>query len=437
MLNFSDALTGTSGFSFPIGETAAGDLLTTSFEHTPHLLIAGATGTGKSVLAHSIILSLLSHNDSKTLKMILCDTKLVEFCEYSGVSNLLIPVCTDVAKITGALEWSAFETKRRLNLLSSVNSKTLSSYNYYAWESFLDDLPHILVVVDDLASVVSAYPAAISAVQEILQNGRTVGVHLIAITQTPTLKPTKQLALMFRNKALFSFSSKAESSLLVGTSKDFGLGSCGYCLFSDGGALQKVKTIQPPEKLALEVISTRKIQPPHYSESVLRELDKDVSGYCENSNPEEDDDLFPVAVDIVLTAGYASVSMVQRRLKLGYKRAASLVDKMEDKGIISPLEGSRPRMPLITKSQWEQMTRLKGKLKVPEIGENPEQPPNSQNNNEGENLEVIEAEENTEQTSDIQYNSEDDNDAQKTAKCSEHKRKRGFFGILFKQKRLE
>lgn len=435
MLNFSDTLTGTSGFSFPIGETAAGDLLTTSFEHTPHLLIAGATGTGKSVLAHSIILSLLSHNDSKTLKMILCDTKLVEFCEYSGVSNLLLPVCTDLAKITGALEWSAFETKRRLNLLSSANSKTLSSYNDYAWESFLDDLPHILVVVDDLASVASAYPAAISAVQEILQNGRTVGVHLIAITQTPTLKPTKQLSLMFRNKAIFSFSSKAESSLLVGTAKDFGLGSCGYCLFSTGGALQKVKTFQPEEELVSEIIAAQKLRSPAYNESAIHKISE------ETSMPRQEeingyDELLPDAIEAVLEVGSASVSWLQRRLKLGYGRAARLVDQMEEKGIVGPFDGARPRLILITKRQWEEMKRLQQNAKTAATQEPTEQTLDIQYNSDGEDLESIE-EERPEQTPDIQYNSEDDNDAQKTAKCSEHKRKRGFFGILFKQKRLE
>lgn len=406
VLTFSDVLNNTSGFSFPIGEDDLGNLVVSNFDHTPHLLIAGATGTGKSVFAHSIILSLLSHNDSSKLRLILCDTKLVEFCEYKEVSNLSIPICTDTKKIVGALEWTAYETKRRLRLLSSVNSKTLLSYNDYAWENFLDDLPHILVVVDDLTTVVSETSEAILNIQEILQNGRAVGVHLIAITQTPTLKPTKKLSLMFRHKVIFSFSSKTESSLLVGTSKDFGLDSCGCCLYADGVAIQKIKTIQPSPKIELEIIENRKQILSNQGEAEPQEI---KNGMLDPTEETDEDELLPYAIDVVLEIGQASVSMVQRKLKLGYARAARLIDQMEKKGIIGPFEGSKPREILIDNKKSEEINQ------------------------------PIKNSENIESFQNIQRKSEDENNAQKTTKsrCGRRKRKCRLFGIPFKGKRME
>lgn len=419
MLSFAEVLDEVSGFSFPIGENDSGNLITANFESAPHLLICGATGTGKSTLVHSILLSLISKNGPDNLRLILCDTKMVEFCEYNGISNLAVPVCTDNKKISGALMWAAHEIDNRFVLLSSARSKTLASYNDHVWENFSEDLelPHLLVVIDDLTPVVSDYPEVIPFIQKILQNGRATGVHLIVVTQTPTWKPIKPLSLMFRNKAVFSFSSKAEESALIGTTKNFGLGACGRCVFSGGGSIQKIETTLPTQTLSSQIIYEKKSEPQNYNQSAICAIEDYLIGKKDQKNDDikEYDELLPAAIEVVLEVGQASVSMLQRRLKLGYGRAARLVDQMEEKGVVGPFYGSSPRLILITKEQWQEMQFKQGmvdKAPEPECSEYVPQ--------------EIDA---------TQYNDEDETDAQKETAYNNHRRR--LFGKLFRKKGLE
>ena len=185
MGSFADALNMTSGLSFAIGFGESGAPICVNLETAPHILIAGATGTGKSVLARNILLTLISHNAKDSLQMILCDTKLVEFGLYRGVQNLSIPPCTSAESIERALAYVDYEISRRLSLFCGAGKRDLSSYNDYAWEKFIDgaEAPRLLVVIDDLADLISSRPVVIPYIQKIMQSGRTAGVHLIAITQ--------------------------------------------------------------------------------------------------------------------------------------------------------------------------------------------------------------------------------------------------------------
>lgn len=359
MHNFSDALKQTEGLCFPLGETERGEIMYADLADISHLLVAGASGTGKSVFINSLLLSLISNNGPENLRLILCDTKIVEFSAFNGIRHLLFPVCANANLIYGALQWAANETEKRLRDFSTAGKKSLSTYNDYTWEEFVSDtgLPQIVVVVDDFASALLEQPEMANSIRTILLNGRTTGVHLIFSSQTPTWKMVKGISTLFRSKILFPVASKAESTALIGSTAAFSVGGCGDAVYSNGRTLSRVKSFIADAEVSSGICESAKSTGPIYSEEIMRKVEQ--LSAKRTALPYEDDtgydELLPAAVDFVLGIGQASVSMIQRRLKLGYGRAASLVDQMEEKGIVGPFDGSRPRQLLITKEQWQEM----------------------------------------------------------------------------------
>lgn len=357
-MRFSDLTSISGGMSIPVGIDESETPVLFDFEKSSHLLISGATGTGKSVIVDNILLALISHNKPEQLKMILCDTKMIEFAAYNGIPHLMIPVCTSPDKISGALAFADYEISKRLYAFASAGQKDLSKYNDYMWVNFLNDagIPRIIIVVDDLSETVSN-PETAQYIRKILQNGRAAGVHLIAVTQTPTCKSAKEISLMIRPKIALSFASKSEESALIGTKKDFLIDEIGFGVFSPCGIPQKVKIIP-------RLDSDR--------DSIIRAAKNLCSENCKRESPESpapspqlqkgrepvqdcaiDEDMFAEAVDVVIETSQASVSMLQRRLKIGYSKAARLIDRMEEIGYVGPFEGTKPRMLLLTKSQWQ------------------------------------------------------------------------------------
>lgn len=244
MYNFSDALTCTAGLCFPLGETDTNEIVYANLTDISHLLIAGASGTGKSVFVNSLLLSLISNNSPEDLRFILCDTKTVELSLFNGIHHLLLPVCTDAKTIHRALQWVANETKKRLRVFSMAERKNISSYNDYTREEFITDtgLPQIVVVIDDFVSALLEQPEMADSIRTILLNGRTTGVHLVFSTQTPTWKAAKSISALFRSKILFPVASKAESTALIGNTSAFSLGGCGNAVYSNGDSLTRVKS---------------------------------------------------------------------------------------------------------------------------------------------------------------------------------------------------
>lgn len=326
-----------------------------------HLLVAGASGTGKSVFLNSLLLSLISNNGPESLRLVLCDTKFVELSAFNGVQNLLVPVCSDAWRIHGSLQWAASETVKRLRDFSTAGKKNLSSYNDYTWEEFIADtgLPHIVVVVDDFASALLEQPEMADCIRTILLNGRTTGVHLIFSTQTPTWKAAKGISTLFRSKILFPVASKAESVALTGSTAAFSTGGCGDAVYSNGRLLSRVKSFLADSDTSYRIIEKAKASGPLYSEEAIRGIEQFVDRKAAKHLPHEYDagydELLPAAIELVLEIGQATAAMLQRRLNLGYGRAARLVDQMEEKGVVGPFEGSRPRQLLITKEQWQEM----------------------------------------------------------------------------------
>lgn len=362
MHSLSQVLAHTAGLCFPLGETDTGEIVCADLADISHLLVAGASGTGKSVFINSLLLSLISNNGPENLRLVLCDTKMVELSVFNRVSNLLIPVCTDAMKIHGALRWIAHETENRLRAFSAAGKKNLSSYNDYTWEEFVSEngLPQIVVVVDDFASALLEHPEMADSIRTILLNGRTAGVHLIFSTQTPTWKAVKSISTLFRSKILFPVASKAESTALIGNTAAFGLSGCGDAIYSNGRSLTHMKSFIADFETSSNIIEKAKVPEPHYSEDTIRTIEENIVGEIDaHAQDTVDgtgyDELLPAAIEVVLDVGQASVSTLQRRLKLGYGRAARLVDQMEEMGVVGPFEGSKPRLLLITKKQWQEM----------------------------------------------------------------------------------
>ena len=353
MYTYLDALNKTKNLSFPVGEDENGKILCTDLISISHMMISGATGTGKSVFLHTVLSALLSQNSPNMLRILICDTKIVEFCAYNGLPHLLSPVVTDPQKIVTLLDWANFEIKKRLNVMASEKIKSISSYNDHAWESFEDELPRIVIVLDDFSSVLLSSPEAEDKIKNIILYGRSTGVHLIAVSQTPTWKRAKQISLLFTTKVLFSASSANQSKLLIGKRGAETLGPCGEAFFSQNGAIPvRIKTIMAKENELSDLLGKVRLScPPQYEESVFENIEASIVA-SDKMNDWEDDELLPHAIDVVVDTGIASVSMLQRQLKLGYSRAARLVDQMEERGIVGPFDGSKPRQVLVTKEQW-------------------------------------------------------------------------------------
>ena len=362
MRSWSNAIMETSGLTFFVGESIDNALVCADLGRIAHFLIAGATGTGKSSLLHSILLTLTDHNPPVSLRLVLADTKMIELSPYNRMPHLLLPVATEPRQVGNALEWVTKEIHNRLLLFSQSGCRTLDEYSNCSKNGV--KLPRLLVAIDDISTVIESWPNAVNTMRDILLNGRAVGIHLIAVTQTPTWKETKSISTLIRSKVLFSFASVSTYRTLLGVRNPEILSAYGEALLSDEGRKPpiKVKTIIPDNH---ELTAT--IQKLSFSDTNTNTVDikgirfLDYQTDCKkNFSSFEDDEMLPAAVEVVLETRQASVSMLQRRLKLSYSRAARLVDAMEEKGYVGPFEGSRPRQLLLTPKKWQEIKLMQG-----------------------------------------------------------------------------
>lgn len=345
-------------FSYILGENQSEEVVHKNLSSTPHLLIAGATGTGKSTLAHAILLSLLKNTSPDKLSVLLCDTKMIEFSNYQSTPHLIAPVLTDSEKIQGAVMWASAEMTRRLRLVSSAGYRSMEAYNTHMAECDNNELPRILLLIDDVVSAMHDAKAW-AALQNLAQSGRSAGIHLILITQTPS---DKRISGIIKSsisaRAVFNVFSNADEKLLLGSSKNSFLSDVGEIIFCTmpSRTKERIRCYAVTDTDISAVLSEVKLLYPQSAHKVS------ISAYPMPTIldvPEEleleGDNLLVEAVDQILESGQASVSMLQRQLKVGYARAARILDEMEEKGIVGPFCGSAPRMILITKAQWDNM----------------------------------------------------------------------------------
>ena len=359
-----------SATAFALGRDIGGRNVIGDIEKLPHVLIAGTTGSGKSVCTNSLIVSLLYKSTPDQVRFIMVDPKMVELAPYNGIPHLLIPVVTDPKKAAGALQWAVFEMMKRYKTFSEHGVKKLEEFNRLArTREDLETMPSVVVVIDELADLMLVAAKEVEeSICRVAQMGRAAGVHLVIATQRPSADViTGLMKANIPSRIAFAVASSLESRIILdttGAEKLVGKGDMLYAPLGAGKPTRVQGCFISPEEIEQVVEFVKQSGEAHYDDEVIAKIEESIQekekGGGRGSVPaesaeDEGDELLPAAVEVVLETGQASVSMLQRRLKLGYSRAARLVDQMEERGIVGPFEGSKPRQLLITREKWQEM----------------------------------------------------------------------------------
>ena len=372
-----------SPVAFAVGKDIGGSCIVGDIGKLPHVLIAGTTGSGKSVCTNSLIVSILYKSTPEEVRFIMVDPKMVELAPYNGIPHLLIPVVTDPKKAAGALQWAVFEMMKRYKLFSEHGVKDLAGYNALArQDEELKTMPTVVVVIDELADLMLVAAKEVEeSICRVAQMGRAAGMHLVIATQRPSSDViTGLMKANIPSRIAFAVASSLESRIILdttGAEKLVGKGDMLYAPLGAGKPTRVQGCFITPEEIERVVDFVKTTGEAEYSREVMDKIEQAVKekekggGGKTSAEPakaqEDGDELLPAAVEVVLETGQASVSMLQRRLKLGYSRAARLVDQMEERGIVGPFEGSKPRQLLIDKAKWQELQMSKQPPPEPEI----------------------------------------------------------------------
>ncbi|WP_027717545.1 FtsK/SpoIIIE family DNA translocase [Desulfovirgula thermocuniculi] len=347
-----------SRLTVALGKDIAGDPMVTDLAKMPHLLIAGATGSGKSVCLNTIIASILFKATPEEVKFIIIDPKMVELTTYNGIPHLVSPVVTDPKKAATALRWAVREMERRYELFAAAGVRDLARYNELGRPR--GNLPFIVIIIDELADLMMVAPADVEdAICRLAQMARAAGIHLVVATQRPSVDViTGLIKANIPSRISFAVSSQIDSRTILDAAGAEKLLGKGDMLFFPVGAPKPIRVqgayLSDREVEAL-VSYLKKQAAPCYDEKVVEE---DLKVPAPEEEPE--DELLPRAVEIFMEAGQASISMLQRRLRIGYARAARLMDILEKRGYVGGYEGGKPRPVLITAEQFEQILKKRG-----------------------------------------------------------------------------
>lgn len=347
-----------SNLRLPLGRDVSGKPVCADLSAMPHVLIAGATGAGKSVGMNTFMTALLYQNSPADLKLIMIDPKRVELTSYNGIPHLLTPVITDPEKAAIALRWAVAEMNRRYQLLSEKKFRNITEYNTASLESEklkkdedkLQKMPNIVVVIDELADLMMAAGKEVEAsICRIAQMARAVGIHLIVATQRPSVDViTGLIKANIPTRIAFAVSSGVDSRTIIDTAGAEDLLGKGDMLYLPGGMAKplRVQGVLISSKEIEKVTQHLKVMAPaNYLDDIIspQTASKKVQGIPQSALGDEDDVLYQQALQVVVEERKASASLLQRRLKLGYARAARLLDQMEENGVIGPVNGAKPR----------------------------------------------------------------------------------------------
>ena len=352
-----------SRLSFAVGKDITGKPVIGDIAKMPHMLIAGTTGSGKSVCINSMLISLLYKSTPEEVRLIMVDPKMVELGNYNGIPHLLIPVVTDPKKAAGALNWAVGEMERRYKLFADHQVRNLVGYNDLrrsekAKAEQTEDghpeqyqvLPQIVIVIDELADLMMVAAKEVeNSICRIAQKARAAGMHLVVATQRPSADV-----------------SQIESRIILdttGAEKLIGKGDMLYAPLGEGKPTRVQGCFISNEEIEAVIARIKETSTAEYSEEILEHIEQQAEqvgnnkgGSSGTNDPGDDEDeLIEEAIEVIMDCRQASTSMLQRRLKLGYSRAARIIDQIEDRGIIGPSEGSKPRQILISREDWQEM----------------------------------------------------------------------------------
>ena len=357
-----------SKLAFALGKDVAGNEVVTDIAKMPHVLIAGSTGSGKSVCINTLITSIIYKAKPSEVKLVMVDPKVVELSVYNGIPHLLIPVVTDPKKAAGALAWAVQEMVNRYGLFAQKGVRDIKGYNEaIEKEGSAEKLPQIVIIIDELADLMMVAAKDVEdAICRLAQMARAAGMHLVIATQRPSVDViTGIIKANIPSRIAFAVSSQVDSRTIldmVGAEKLLGKGDM---LFYPSGAPKPTRiqgafvSDKEVEKIVDFLKSNGEVQ---YSEDILESIEKSNSTDKEKKKKKSDDDvdeLLEDAIQTVIETGQASASFIQRRFKVGYARAGRIIDQMEARGIISGYEGSKPRQVLMSKERWQELNMSK------------------------------------------------------------------------------
>ncbi len=345
-----------SKITFAVGKDIAGTPVVADLKSMPHLLIAGSTGSGKSVCLNSIIVSILYKARPDEVKLVLIDPKVVELGNYNGIPHLLIPVVTEPSKAAAALSWAVSEMTERYRKFAELGVRDLDSYNEHikTKDDETKPMPQIVIIIDELADLMMVAPSQVEeSICRLAQMARAAGMHLIVATQRPSVDIiTGVIKANIPSRISFAVSSQFDSRTILDMAGAEKLVGKGDMLFYPLGESKPIRVqgcfISDGE--VHKVIDYLKEQVPdnEYATDVIQRIERSY----ESDTDDDTDELLQEAIETVVRAEQASVSMLQRRFRIGYNRAARLIDMMEARGIVGPSEGSRPRKVLMTEEEF-------------------------------------------------------------------------------------
>ena len=350
-----------SPVTIAIGKDIGGKVMVADVRKMPHMLIAGATGSGKSVAINCIITSILYKSSPEDVKLLMIDPKKVELGHYNGIPHLLIPVVNNVKKAAGALNWAVTEMTGRYDKFSAEGVRDIGSYNK-KMEGIenVEKMPQILIIIDELADLMAAAPGEVEeSICRLAQLARAAGMHLVIATQRPSVNViTGLIKANIPSRVAFSVVSQIDSRTIIdmaGAEKLLGMGDM---LFHPIGLTKPIRVqgayVGDNEIKKITTFIKDQGDPMVYDEDVIEKIN--VGERVGNGpSPGDADTLLPRAIEEIMMAGQASVSYIQRKLKVGYARAARMMDQMEERGIVGPFEGSKPRQLMISREEWEEM----------------------------------------------------------------------------------
>ncbi len=347
-----------SKLAFGIGKDVAGADIVADLAKMPHLLIAGATGSGKSVCINTLIASILYKATPDEVKLLMIDPKVVELSIYKNIPHLLIPVVTDPKKAAGALNWAVVEMTERYKKFAANNVRDITGYNAINSEG-VEKMPQIVVIIDELADLMMVSPGDVEdSICRLAQMARAAGIHLVVATQRPSVDViTGLIKANIPSRISFAVSSQVDSRTILdmgGAEKLLGKGDMLFYPVGESKPL-RVQGAFVAEKEIEKLVNYIKEQvPPSYNDEIMKNLEQ-VDDEENVEYDEEADELLPTAIEMVVESGQASIMMLQRRLRVGYSRAARLIDQMEERGVIGGHEGSKPRKVLMSKDELNQM----------------------------------------------------------------------------------
>ena len=352
-----------SKLAFTLGKDVAGAIVVTDISQMPHMLIAGQTGSGKSVCINTLITSIIYKAKPSEVKLLMIDPKVVELSVYNGIPHLLIPVVTDPKKAAGALAWAVQEMVKRYSLFAEKKVRDMKGYNSLAEKEGNPKLPQIVIIIDELADLMMVAAKDVEdAICRLAQMARAAGMHLVIATQRPSVDViTGIIKANIPSRIAFSVSSQVDSRTILDSAGAEKLLGKGDMLFYPSGAPKPVRiqgAFISDKEVENIVKFLKKDGETEYDAGIIESIEK--SGEPEKAATDEEDDdntdpLLDEAIDLVVETGQASTSFIQRRFKVGYARAGRIIDQMEQRGIISGYQGSKPREVLMSKERWQEL----------------------------------------------------------------------------------